>query len=1107
MSNPSLENTVFRWVADNTTEPNEQTGDYLAVQDTSASLSLDTTYRIRWGIQELGSKAANNCTFQLQYDLSTSGSWAGSWTAVSTTATEIRPDSASLLVDGTSSTDLSAVPDFSTGLSGSFIGTNFIDDVDGTCGGTGANIAKSGYGILEYGITLRSAGLSAGNDVRFRVVETGNSYPMTYTQYGYATVTIGDTSQSAKPAKLILRSKQASSTGKLSQSAKPARIIMRANPAQFTGKLSQSAKPAKLVFRSNTGTGVISTEAIDQVAYRFFEDDGDIDSATPIDSENTDIPRYTGTSERVRLRFAIEENGGSDPASQLFWLYYNKNSEGWNRVQSASSVARTTDGTPSDGTTILAANHRLTGGAGTAINGQYDESDGSLTIDLGANTHTELEYCFYIIDADVAHGDTIQFRVEPQTTTNNSWTQVPTLTVSKKQSAKPAKLVLRSVKPDGFSQPIHWRIEEGSGETLTDEYNDIDATSFGGSTVWVDGKTGVGSYAVHVNTTGSNGFVADDHVAFKARNALTVTCWVNVQGSPFSNAPLIRKAHASFPSWSIQHSGVTKSLLGGVWGSDNLAITNASTALLDGKWYLAVLRWQDGESPVLNVYNENGTLYDSVTTATTASGEIRYDSNSLYIGRTAAGGRVDDYLDDIRIYHRKLNDQEIQDLIPVMASPARLILRTGQASSAQLLAQSAKSARIVLRTGQASSTGTLSQSAKPARIVFRTGIGTGVIAGAPISQSASPARLILRTEQASSTGKLLQAASPAKLVLRTGVGTGVHAGAPISQSAKPAKLILRSTQASSTGTLSQSAKPARIVLRTAQASSTGTLSQSAKPAKLILRTGQASSTSTLSQSAKPAKLILRTAQALSIKGLVSQSAKPAKLILRTGIATGVQAGAPQSQAAKPARLILRTQEASSTGTLSQSAKTAKLILRTGQGSPVILGAPISQSAKPSKLVLRATQAASTGTLSQSAKPAKLVLRTATGSGAALFSQSAKPSRLILRTATASSLQRMSAKPARLVLRTASGTGIIGSTGTGRPARLVLRTAQASSVSTLAQSAKPARLIFRTAQASARIGDFSRTIYYVLERAGNYFIATAPPGVFKAVAKIKRWIAK
>jgi hypothetical protein len=168
----------------------------------------------------------------------------------------------------------------------------------------------------------------------------------------------------------------------------------------------------------------VPASALDQVAYRGYDDDAGLGSATPKAAQN--VGWTQGVNENFRVRFEVQETAGFAEAIG-FQLQYNRNGAGWNNVTAASTVVRSSAGVPTDG---AATADLLTAGAGTFVAGTFDEVDGAVaSISIGASGHTEVEFCAQIRSADTVAGDTIQLRVIRAGGTLDAWTATPSLSI------------------------------------------------------------------------------------------------------------------------------------------------------------------------------------------------------------------------------------------------------------------------------------------------------------------------------------------------------------------------------------------------------------------------------------------------------------------------------------------------------------------------------------------------------------------------------------------------------------------------------------------------------------------------------------------------------
>lgn len=170
---------------------------------------------------------------------------------------------------------------------------------------------------------------------------------------------------------------------------------------------------------------------LSQAQYRFRNDDGDQATATWKQAVNTAAGTIDADS-RFRLRITVDETGGgSDPAAATYKLQARVDAGSWQDVNASATIAR-----PSASPNVAdgaATTQQISSGLGTFVAGSFDEVDGAVaSVDLGIGGVTELEWslALYGAGAQIAPGDTVEFRVV--TTAGgllNTYAQSPTLTV------------------------------------------------------------------------------------------------------------------------------------------------------------------------------------------------------------------------------------------------------------------------------------------------------------------------------------------------------------------------------------------------------------------------------------------------------------------------------------------------------------------------------------------------------------------------------------------------------------------------------------------------------------------------------------------------------
>jgi hypothetical protein len=151
--------------------------------------------------------------------------------------------------------------------------------------------------------------------------------------------------------------------------------------------------------------------------YRFFENDNaDPDAVTQVSgvgegdaSTQVILDRQTGTGNAFHIRISFDETSGATKSGTL-QLQVNYNGTGWNDVNASSSYARTFTGSAL--TDFITNTNLCTAGSGDWNNGVADEDDGNTgSFSMVKSDYTECMWAVYIVDADVADGLTLQFRL------------------------------------------------------------------------------------------------------------------------------------------------------------------------------------------------------------------------------------------------------------------------------------------------------------------------------------------------------------------------------------------------------------------------------------------------------------------------------------------------------------------------------------------------------------------------------------------------------------------------------------------------------------------------------------------------------------------------
>jgi hypothetical protein len=175
--------------------------------------------------------------------------------------------------------------------------------------------------------------------------------------------------------------------------------------------------------------------------YRFRVDGSDRE-ATPTWGAAEDTTYYPGQDTPFRLRFAVD-NTGTAAAATGPWPAYSLNGGAYTLINASSSVVRIQDASSGGASANIAtANLRLTAGSGSSAIGRYFDAVTAVS-KIAAGTYTEYEYGLLIRDADVAPGDTIDFRLYDSDgtalgTAYSTYNVTPRVTIPTALSAAPS---------------------------------------------------------------------------------------------------------------------------------------------------------------------------------------------------------------------------------------------------------------------------------------------------------------------------------------------------------------------------------------------------------------------------------------------------------------------------------------------------------------------------------------------------------------------------------------------------------------------------------------------------------------------------------------------
>lgn len=165
--------------------------------------------------------------------------------------------------------------------------------------------------------------------------------------------------------------------------------------------------------------------------FRFYADDGSESGATALAAQNSNVAvDVLATNINLVLRAGLQETGNSGPGNGAYKVEFSRNSGAYSQLTTATSFVRGYDS--SNLTDDGATTQRLTGGTGSFEAGKVTEdglsSAGSVLNNLN---RTEVLATLQIVAADVADGDTLDFRVYHGSAAAPTYAATPRITIIK----------------------------------------------------------------------------------------------------------------------------------------------------------------------------------------------------------------------------------------------------------------------------------------------------------------------------------------------------------------------------------------------------------------------------------------------------------------------------------------------------------------------------------------------------------------------------------------------------------------------------------------------------------------------------------------------------
>lgn len=167
-------------------------------------------------------------------------------------------------------------------------------------------------------------------------------------------------------------------------------------------------------------------------AFRFYED-GTEAGATAIAAENANITRYISANSNLLLRYGVQESGSGSfggATTDDYQLQVSKNGGAYANVTTSSTNIKGFDS--ANLTDAAATTSRLSAGTGSFVAGEIGDVDGLITDwQLTANNYSDLLFSITVVAADVANGNTLDFKVLRNGVDFNTYSVTPRITVDK----------------------------------------------------------------------------------------------------------------------------------------------------------------------------------------------------------------------------------------------------------------------------------------------------------------------------------------------------------------------------------------------------------------------------------------------------------------------------------------------------------------------------------------------------------------------------------------------------------------------------------------------------------------------------------------------------
>ncbi len=192
-----------------------------------------------------------------------------------------------------------------------------------------------------------------------------------------------------------------------------------------------------------------------------------------------------------------------------------------------------------------------------------------------------------------------------------------------------------------------WSLNEGTGISAGDASGNVNTLTLANGATWANGK-----YNGGLSLNGSTNAYALDSASLDLSSSYTLTAWVNPATLNNYQTVLIKEGASGGCGYWLQITN--NQISSGFNGGGGCLEHTASANLQTGIWYHLAVVFDD----IANTYNIylNGNLLSSQSET---SAPVPNNQN-LTIGQTAYGENWNGLLDEVRIYNRALNANEIQ---------------------------------------------------------------------------------------------------------------------------------------------------------------------------------------------------------------------------------------------------------------------------------------------------------------------------------------------------------------------------------------------------------------------------------------------------------------